>query len=64
MESINNTINTVTVAAAILVALVPLTAWFLNRSSWWIPVAVTALGVAATGVLTRDEVALIRSLVP
>lgn len=64
VESINQSVNTVTVTAAILVVLLPLTAWFSNRSSWWIPVAVTVLAVAATGILNRDEVALIHSLVP
>lgn len=64
VERINQTTDTITVAAAILVVLLPLTAWFSNRSSWWIPVAVTVLAVTTTGILNRDEVALIHSLVP
>ncbi|PFG33039.1 hypothetical protein [Sanguibacter antarcticus] len=61
---ISETVNTVTVVAMVLVVLLPLIAWFLRRSSWWIPVAITALAMVTTGILNRDEVALIHSLVP
>lgn len=61
---ISETVNTVTVVAMILVVLLPLIAWFVRRSSWWIPAAITALAMVTAGILNRDDVALIHSLVP
>ena len=64
LESISETVDAVTVTASILVVALPIVAWNLRRSSWWIPVAVTVLAIVATGILNRSEVALIHSLIP
>lgn len=64
VTSINQTVNAITVVSMVLVVVLPVVAWFLRRSSWWIPVAITALAMVTAGILNRDEVALIHSLVP
>ena len=63
LESIYDTVDSVTVVASILVVALPIVAWNLRRSSWWIPAAVTVLAIVATGILNRSEVALVHSLV-
>ncbi len=64
LVSINETVDDVTVIASLLAVALPIVAWNSRRSSWWIPVAVTVLAIVATGILNRNEVALIHSLVP
>ena len=46
--------------AAVLVVVVPIVVWFLRRSPWWPPLAITAVALLASWVATYPSMTVLR----
>lgn len=46
--------------AAVLVVVVPIVVWYLRRSPWWPPLAITAVALLATWIATYPSTTVLR----
>lgn len=59
-ETIATATAVISQVAAVLVVVVPIVVWYLRRSPWWPPLAITAVALLATWVATYPSTTILR----